>query len=865
MVPSKLLRSVFLSFPLCILAFFIVSGSAYSFGTLDEEFDGDSLDPEVWDVYQNSGSITVENSVLVLRQLDPNEFPYLYTKNFTLHDNESVEIKYKITEPNFGSGFVFYDSILPNDSIPSINNVLVDVYPVGGGNIAVVAGILCGTSELSCERQYSLPYQYSADNEWHVFKLSRISNTYQFDIDSHEIFTSRPTNAQIGSLWIGNPEKTKTDVTFSKVDVDYVRVSSGTTPTQTPTPSPTPTPTPTPIPTPTPLTPVIVIPGLGGSWDMNAILNGTAGSNWQIPDFVTVYKNLIASLVNDGYELNKNLFVFAYDWRKNLADLATDLDNYVSLLIATGKITLLDKLDLVGHSYGGLVARSYGQNVGLPRIDKIITLGSPHQGVLDAYAAWEGATVWSNSWWQKAALELTMQLNQGVGESRVHTLRRLSPGIKDLLPTYDYLRSDGTLKSVSGLTAQNTALPALNSSLASINELLWANAGISHETKQFLRVQDRTWADEVSEKWADGKPIDDNPIEMAEGDGTVLLDSAVGSFTHSTQTSADHGEIVTNRPGLEKVFEELGLDQTKILETTSPDTRDRVLAIILRSPGQLRVCNSASICNESLGLYLPEQKLFMWPNYDNEALSVEVNASGETGPYHLLTGKLDVWSSRWWTTEASLDNADETDRYDNAALFDITSPVITAVFSPEANAAGWSKKNTTLSWNVLDPESLISSKIGCESLTITTETSGITQVCSAQSTGGSASASASVKLDKTPPEIRITSPKDDSAHALNSVVKAKWNATDGLSGIKEQSGTVVSGQVIDTSSKGRKTFTVSASDNAGNTKTKTVHYTVNARHSCELLKPSKHDSWRQPLAWLWEEDKTTKFRDCLDD
>jgi hypothetical protein len=80
--------------------------------------------------------------------------------------------------------------------------------------------------------------------------------------------------------------------------------------------------------------------------------------------------------------------------------------------------------------------------------------------------------------------------------------------------------------------------------------------------------------------------------------------------------------------------------------------------------------------------------------------------------------------------------------------------------------------------------------------------------------------------DKTPPEITINKPFDGAKYVLNSTVNADWSATDEMSGVDSAIGTADSGNLIDTSSVGSRSFTVTATDKAGNTVTKTVKYNV---------------------------------------
>jgi len=83
--------------------------------------------------------------------------------------------------------------------------------------------------------------------------------------------------------------------------------------------------------------------------------------------------------------------------------------------------------------------------------------------------------------------------------------------------------------------------------------------------------------------------------------------------------------------------------------------------------------------------------------------------------------------------------------------------------------------------------------------------------------------------DMTPPEITINVPADGVEYLLNQVVLANWSAEDeaGGSGLKSATGTKDPGVAIDTATVGEKAFTVTATDNAGNSDTKTITYFVN--------------------------------------
>ena len=95
--------------------------------------------------------------------------------------------------------------------------------------------------------------------------------------------------------------------------------------------------------------------------------------------------------------------------------------------------------------------------------------------------------------------------------------------------------------------------------------------------------------------------------------------------------------------------------------------------------------------------------------------------------------------------------------------------------------------------------------------------------------------------------VRIVSPRSGGLYGLWSRVIARFSCSEvGTSGsIATCTGTVANGGRIDTSSSGTKTFTVTATDTAGNTVTKTVHYTVltytNPLRSVRGLRPGRID------------------------
>jgi hypothetical protein len=83
-------------------------------------------------------------------------------------------------------------------------------------------------------------------------------------------------------------------------------------------------------------------------------------------------------------------------------------------------------------------------------------------------------------------------------------------------------------------------------------------------------------------------------------------------------------------------------------------------------------------------------------------------------------------------------------------------------------------------------------------------------------------------VDTTGPSISIATPVDGATYALGQSVSAAYSCADepGGSGVAACAGPVAAGAAVDTASLGHKSFTVNATDNAGNPTSKSVGYTV---------------------------------------
>ncbi len=303
------------------------------------------------------------------------------------------------------------------------------------------------------------------------------------------------------------------------------------------------------------LDPVIIIPGILGSAEKNG--------EWLIDPIFHTYDDLIDTLKANGYTEDKDLFVFPYNWRQSNVLTAFQLHQKIEEI---KQICQCDKVDLVGHSMGGLVARQYAQSDYYANdIDQLIFLGTPHLGAPMAYLAWEGGETGINFEDIFLKLFLTWE-GKKLGFSNLFDYSRNNPinSVQELLPIYDYLRDTqtGLLRSYPENYPRNDFLESLNDSLSDllvsdINIInIVGDAGAS-STINFLRVDNSS----NLPLWEHGYPEEfyntnsERGLEWGDGDKTVPALSADIIVTDSNKISASHRLLPSEAEGL--VFKKL--------------------------------------------------------------------------------------------------------------------------------------------------------------------------------------------------------------------------------------------------------------------------------------------------------------------
>jgi pimeloyl-ACP methyl ester carboxylesterase len=327
------------------------------------------------------------------------------------------------------------------------------------------------------------------------------------------------------------------DLRLVDLDINNPTSTPTATPSQTivPTPTPTETPTSTPSPstTPTPVTKIIFIPGMGATWNVDAFMSckgsGYSGEWTLAPYAKGVYQNFLTLLPESGW----NITPFYYDWRQDIRDNSTLLGNVLEGVRSEG-----EKVNLVGHSMGGLVARNYIEQMSGEGIAKLLMVGTPNKGSLLAYPLVHGE-IWTNDLVEKIAASLFVK-HCGIPKSA-----------QNVLPTFNYLRNAKTRQTIdiTQMKTKNNYLPT------DFVSPFWGVkvgtlAGTGQPTLKTINVVPGTG-------WSDGRPVSKQSVK--QGDGSVLTESAQieGAFSNEV-INQTHSGIIGTTEGTNKILEFLG-------------------------------------------------------------------------------------------------------------------------------------------------------------------------------------------------------------------------------------------------------------------------------------------------------------------
>jgi pimeloyl-ACP methyl ester carboxylesterase len=332
--------------------------------------------------------------------------------------------------------------------------------------------------------------------------------------------------------------------------------------------------------------PVIIVPGIMGS--------AYFGGQWVIDPILHTYDYLIEFLIEQGYEKDKNLFVFPYDWRQSNIYTASLLKNKINdIKSQTGK----DKVDIVAHSMGGIVARTYIADISYEEdIDQLIFLATPHLGAPKSYLMWEAGefdpgidSFFLKFYFKNEAKKL--------GFDSIFDYIRNGPilSIQQLLPIYDYLYDgeDEIPRYYPDNYPQNNLLEILNSSpgLASLDSVRIENIIGNNGEESTINAFKTEDYNEDDNKWEHGWPIgfEINKAGFIYGPGDQTVPG------HSNEIFLDLNTIIIGSDHNTMVSESAPLVYEKLLETayTGPpinySSYDNFLVLVMHSPADFVV------------------------------------------------------------------------------------------------------------------------------------------------------------------------------------------------------------------------------------------------------------------------------------
>lgn len=308
-------------------------------------------------------------------------------------------------------------------------------------------------------------------------------------------------------------------------------------------------------------TPVLIVPGILGSW-WESVLPSLSSGKLVIDPIFHAYDDLYGALANNGYIPNQTLFTFPYDWR---------IDNRFNAVFLRDKISEIkticncQKVNIIAHSMGGLVARYYIEsNLYKNDIDQLVLLGTPNKGAPEAYLSWEAGE--SNLFYYTFFYKILAK-TEGFKNAFDYIRDKPLTSVEQLLPVYNYLKSvtDNSLlaypndypkndflgesDSDSGLNSPSKLAKLENSGVKITN--ITANNS-KNDTINIIRIVKDTSRLPL---WEHGYPqnfdnlLGDRGLERGAGDGDVPLSSAQSlnlSNVRKINLNSDHLGLPTD-------------------------------------------------------------------------------------------------------------------------------------------------------------------------------------------------------------------------------------------------------------------------------------------------------------------------------
>jgi tetratricopeptide (TPR) repeat protein len=340
----------------------------------------------------------------------------------------------------------------------------------------------------------------------------------------------------------------------------------------------------------------------------------------------------------NGYQEGVDFFVWPYNWTQSIDLSSEDLKEFIDgLNLQSG-----EKVDLVGHSLGGMVSRDFAQDY--PElVDKVITVGSPHQGAVQAYQALAGGKIGEQRDLEWIGMQLLVHINRRGFQTNAEVVRGLAEVLNDLTPTFQYLNKNNSYLQTHAY--QNSYLSGINNSTDTdsfINRAVFFAGNMIDSTPLELKLGGTNIVDQLLGLWPDGKPL---KTIFGIGDETVLRSSSYLGSELTYEYPLEHKELINDDLSLTEIFKSLGINSPQLAVSNQPPTVDDMLIFYLASPAELEIKNIGTGQT-----YVPQNPdiQMVYLNYPENVkeYTAKLNGTGD-GQYHLYVGQLTEEGSFW--------------------------------------------------------------------------------------------------------------------------------------------------------------------------------------------------------------------------
>lgn len=374
--------------------------------------------------------------------------------------------------------------------------------------------------------------------------------------------------------------------------------------------------------------PIIFIPGLMGS--IGGDMLGRQGK-WSFGAAGWIYRPFIRKLEELGYKQNQNLFICYYDWRKNCDEIVNDY--LIPLILQIEKSYPDRKINLLCHSMGGLIGRSYIQSRRYTNnIRNLIFMSTPNKGSIEAYYLWSVGKVKKRDKEEKGLFDiihngyvwlLIKMLKIPLEVDNIKRLHDSFPGLGELIPSDDYgpvlcyknkqdkclfIRRKHMAFSNSFLNELNKNIDTLISNV----ENIYCIIGTNNSTDKMLILDGEALLNN-KEVYVIGS------VKTTEGDGTVIVPSAIINNSNNFIIEGNHGGILGG--SIQIISNILNLDQTLLTKDIVAEELN-VLSIIFKKHLMIQLENGKNSIAKIEGGMLYTNYEFIFEEFGEDYLWV---------------------------------------------------------------------------------------------------------------------------------------------------------------------------------------------------------------------------------------------------